>query len=276
METARILIAVKEEHERSQMADLLDAYPGFTVAGQTGGGADALRMAMEKSPDVIICDLFLPEYDALAILEQLRCMSLTRLPKVIVVSSVTVESMIQKAFLKGADDYILKPVNGEILIRRICDLLGLPVRPEPDHSIKHEAEKICDSERTVQMISTLFLRIGLPAHLLGFRFAQDAVVMLLDDPMLMRNRTKVLYPAIAARHRTTAFCVERAIRHVISLTWERGIAAKYEREQSNVTKLHLPQDKPTSGEFIALMAEYMRPRYRPQPTGASPDPSTRR
>lgn len=258
------------------MAELLGAYPGFTVVGCTGSGEDALSMVMEKSPDVIICDLFLPGYDALAILDQLRRMSLTRLPKVIVVSSVTVESMIQKAFLKGADDYILKPVNGDILIRRICDLMGLPVRLGTENVAKHEEERGTGSERTVQMISTLFLRIGLPAHLLGFRFAQDAVVMLLDDPMLMRNRTKVLYPAIAARHRTTAFCVERAIRHVISLTWERGIAAKYEREQSSITKLHLPQDKPTSGEFIALMAEYMRPRYRPQPSGTPSDHPIRR
>jgi two-component system response regulator (stage 0 sporulation protein A) len=276
METARILIAAKEEQERNQMADRLGLYPGFTVVGNTGSGGDVLRLVMEKSPDVIVCDLFLPEYDALAILDQLRSMSLTQLPKVIVVSSVTVESMIQKAFVKGADDYILKPVSDEILIRRICELMGLAVRPEAESSARRGEDRLTGADRTVQMISTLFLRIGLPAHLLGFRFAQDAVVMLLDDPMLMRNRTKVLYPAIAARHRTTAFCVERAIRHVISLTWERGIAAKYEREQSSITKLHLPQDKPTSGEFIALMAEYMRPRYRNQPSGVSPDHPTQR
>lgn len=80
--------------------------------------------------------------------------------------------------------------------------------------------------------------------------------------MLMKNRTKVLYPEIAAMHHTSAFCVERAIRHVITLTWERGIAERYEREYGHSSRLHLPVDKPTSGEFIALLAEYVRPRHK--------------
>ena len=78
----------------------------------------------------------------------------------------------------------------------------------------------------------------------------------------MKNRTKVLYPQIAAMHHTTSFCVERAIRHVITLTWERGIAKRYEREYGQISRLHLPEDKPTSGEFIALLAEYIRPKHR--------------
>ena len=102
----------------------------------------------------------------------------------------------------------------------------------------------------------------LPAHLLGYRFAQEAVIRLVENPMLMKNRTKVLYPEIAAMHHTSALCVERAIRHVITLTWERGIAQRYEREYGQMSRLHLPAEKPTSGEFIALLAEYVRPKCK--------------
>ncbi len=275
METARILIAGKEETERNIIAEVLTAYSGFVVTGCTGNGAEALRMIMEQKPDVLICDLFLPEYDSLAILDQLRCMGLAKLPKVIIISSIMLESVIQKAYQKGADEYMIKPVNYEILIRRICDMMGLAVRQEPESS-KPEDMKLTGPERTLQMISNLLIRIGLPAHLLGFRFTQEAVLMLVENPMLMKNRTKIMYPAIASKHSTSPFCVERAIRHVITLTWERGIAERYERELSQTTKLHLPVDKPTSGEFIALIAEYIRPRHRMQPQGTPPDHPIRR
>lgn len=254
---------------------MLATYPGFTVTGCTGNGSEAIHMVMEQKPDVLICDLFLPEYDALAILDQLRCMGLVRLPKVVILSSIMEESVIQKAYRKGADEYIVKPVNVEILSRRICDMMGLAIRQE-SASNKPEEVRLTGPERTLQMISNLLIRIGLPAHLLGFRFAQEAVLMLVDNPMLMKNRTKILYPAIANKHSTTPFCVERAIRHVITLTWERGIASRYERELSHILKLHLPAEKPTSGEFIALIAEYIRPRHKMQPPGTPTDYPIRR
>lgn len=270
MDTIRICIAEREDRQRMDLAAKLSRQGSITVVGSTGNGVEALRMVLEQKPDVLITNIILPVCDGFAILDQLQTME--RRPKVIISSTLTMEHTIQKAFTKGADEYLIKPVDTDLLTHKIYELAGKPdlirqpgsmPQPAPKHS---QETAISEEDHTRQVISTLFLRIGLPAHLLGYRFAQEAVFKLVEDPMLMKNRTKVLYPEIAAMHHTSAFCVERAIRHVITLTWERGIAERYEREYGQSSRLHLPVDKPTSGEFIALLAEYIRPKHHSVPT----------
>ena len=266
MDTIRICVAEREENQRNNLVESLMKQKGFSVVGCTGNGMEALRMIVELMPDILICNIILPLYDAFAILDQIQ--SMTQKPKVIITTTLTTEATIGKAFAKGADEYIIKPVDVNLLSRKIYELAGREdlIRKADASSAtprNPSAESaLTEQDRTRQTISTLFMRIGLPAHLLGYRFAQEAVFKLVEDPMLMKNRTKVLYPAIADMHHTSAFCVERAIRHVITLTWERGIAQRYEKEYGQNSRLHLPVDKPTSGEFIALLAEYVRPKHR--------------
>lgn len=266
MDTIRICIAEREESRRAELSAALARQEGITIVGSTGNGLEAIRLVLEQRPDVFITNIILPVCDGFAILDQLQ--TLENKPKIIITSTLTMENTIQKAFAKGADEYLIKPVDQQLLTHKIYELTGHPeLIPQPDkagHSIQKQSNEdtLPNDDHTRQLISTLFLRIGLPAHLIGYRFAQEAVFKLVEDPMLMKNRTKVLYPQIAAMHHTTSFCVERAIRHVITLTWERGIAKRYEREYGQISRLHLPEDKPTSGEFIALLAEYIRPKHR--------------
>lgn len=266
MEPIRVIIAENDEKQRKELEKLFDNYPQLTVVGETDDGQEAIRLVLGKQPDLFICNLILRSYDAPAVLEQLAVQQ-AKLPKTVVISSVQQENCIARAYAAGADEYMLKPLNKELLLRRISELMGCPellsntgVPQAAEEDAKEQAAN--REERIRQAVSALFLKIGLPAHLLGFRFAMEAVLMLVEDPMLMKNRTKVLYPAIAALHKTSAFCVERAIRHVITLTWDRGIAARFEQEHGQSSHLHLPVDRPTSGEFIALIAEYIRPRRR--------------
>lgn len=266
MDAIRIIIAENDEKQRKELARLLEGCPMLSIVGETGEGAEAVRMVIAKRPDLLICNMILPFYDAPAVLEQLH-RQMEKLPKVVVISSVQQESYISKAFQSGADEYMIKPLNRQLLLRRMGELMessellayaDAPAQP----AVEAEEQALSREERLRQAISALFLKIGLPAHLLGYRFALEAVLMLVEDPKLMKNRTKVLYPAVASLHDTSAFCVERAIRHVITLTWERGIAERFIKEQGQNSRLHLPVDRPTSGEFIALMAEYIRPRRR--------------
>lgn len=269
MDKIRVIIAENDEKQRTELVQCLRSYPCFHIAGETADGGEAVRMVLEHKPQLLICNMILHTYDAPAILEELRLRNAS-MPKTIVISSVAMENYIAKAFAKGADEYLLKPVNTALMLRRICELLECPDllqrQPEGEAARTAQAEpEATGEERLYQAVSALFLRIGLPAHLTGFRYAQEAVMMLVDDPSLLKNRTKVLYPAIGERNHTTSFCVERAIRHIINLTWDRGIAARYEKEHGQSSRLHLPADRPTSGEFIALIAEYVRPRRRSLP-----------
>ena len=242
MDKIRVIIAENDEKQRTELVQCLSAYPCFHIAGETADGGEAVRMVLEHKPQLLICNMILETY-------------------------------IAKAFAKGADEYLLKPVNTALMLRRICELLECPDllhrQPEGEAVPGEKAElETTGEERLYQTVSALFLRIGLPAHLTGFRYAQEAVMMLVEDPSLMKNRTKVLYPAIGERNNTTSFCVERAIRHIINQTWDRGIAARYEKEHGQNSRLHLPADRPTSGEFIALIAEYVRPRRRSTPANS--------
>ncbi|MBE5794382.1 MAG: response regulator [Clostridiales bacterium] len=265
MNAIRVCVAEREERQRIEMVNKLSKEANIMIVGSTGNGMEALRMVTEQNPDVLISNLILPICDGYAILDQLQAME--KKPRVIIASTLTMESAIQKAFAKGADEYLIKPADSKLLARKIYELAGRNDLICQNHLMTQSTQKaaaekpVSEEDHTRQVISTLFLRIGLPAHLLGYRFAQEAVFKLVEDPMLMKNRTKVLYPEIAAMHHTSAFCVERAIRHVITLTWERGIAERYEREYGQSSRLHLPVDKPTSGEFIALLAEYIRPKH---------------
>ncbi len=272
MEKIKVIIAENDEKQRTDLVRCFNKYPCFSVVGETADGREAIRLVRELKPHLLICNMILRFLDAPAILDELRKQE--NRPKVVVISSVDLEIYISKAFGKGADEYLLKPVNTELMLQRICELLNCPdllQTAQPGGVVQTSAAgtELTKEERLYQTVSAVFLRIGLPAHLLGFRFAQEAVMMLVDKPMLMKNRTKVLYPAIAEKHGTTAFCVERAIRHIISLTWQRGIAARYEQEHGQTSRLHLPADRPTSGEFIALIAEYVRPKRR----SFQPDPN---
>ena len=246
MEQIKVIIAEKDEKQRSLLKEALERQNCFQILGETGDGREAIQMVAQHRPELLICNLILRSYDALAVLEQLhkQCESI---PKVIVTSFVDQESTIAKVYACGADEYIIKPVDEELLLRRISQLLDRPEllehKRQENSPVVAENEGITAEERLRQMISALFLKIGLPAHLLGFRFAQEAVEMLVEDPSLMKNRTKVLYPAIADLHDTSGFCVERAIRHVITLTWERGIAARYEKEYGQSSRLRLPLDR---------------------------------
>ncbi len=264
MDTIKICIAEKDEQQRKELVEGLSQYMGISITAVTGDGLEVMRMVRETAPEVLITNLFLPHYDAYAIMDQIA--SFQNKPKIIILSSLTMESAIQKAFAKGADEYVIKPADMTLLASKVYEVTGhtdmvMQTSSGFGGTPSHNSSAVTiDEERIRQNISTLFLRIGLPAHLLGYRFAQQAVFKLVEDPMLMKNRTKVLYPMIAAMNKTTSFCVERAIRHVITLTWDRGLAKRYEQEYGHNSRLHLPEDKPTSGEFIALLAEYLRPR----------------
>lgn len=264
MEPIRIIIAENDEKQRKELITQFNDCPLVTIVGETGDGHEAIRMVLSKQPDLFICNMILRSYDAPAVLEQIS-LQMQKLPKTVVISPVQQESSIVKAFTAGAEEFMLKPLNRGLLFRRISEMMKRPDLLgycEPPAPATPEPKMQTDEERTRQAISALFLKIGLPAHLLGFRFALEAVFMLVQNPMLMKNRTKVLYPAIAELHQTSVFSVERAIRHAICITWQRGIAAKFMKEHGQSMRLQLPVDRPSSGEFIALIAEYIRPRRR--------------
>lgn len=254
METVRVVVA----DDNVQLRDLVTAYlsqqEGIEVVGAAGDGVETLRLVQEKEPDVLVCDLIMPQMDGYAVLERLASMRLTKTPGVIALTALGRDDFIARAVNLGVSYYMVKPFDCATLAQRVYETAGASAQAEAiGRAISREAGAEPGKDSLEERIANLFLTVGIPAHIKGYQFLREAVRMVIENPDLINRITKELYPGIAHRFGTTASKVERAIRHAIEVAWNRGrIEALDEAFGRNVCSL---EDKPTNGEFIALVAD---------------------
>ena len=254
METIRVMIAEDNIPLREMVADYLSRMEGIEVIGKAADGVQAMDMLRDLEPDVLICDMIMPQADGFAVLEQLDDIGLSRRPGTIALTALGRDDFISRAIDLGVDYYMVKPFDFR--------LLGQRVREAADHRQRKAAQKKREAQPAPppavplsieERIANLFLTVGIPAHIKGYQYLREAVSMVMEHPDLMGRITKELYPGIAKRFGTSASKVERAIRHAIEVAWNRGrIDALNEAFGRNVCSL---DEKPTNGEFIALVAD---------------------
>ncbi len=227
------------------------------VIGTARDGLEAIQKIEAYAPDVVILDLIMPEVDGYGVLANLDYSQLPQKPSFIVVSQLTGENFINKAIQLGASYYLVKPINMQMLKDRVREFGGLPVVSKPaelDERFIQQAVK--RSQRNLdEKLANIFISVGIPAHIKGYQFLREAIKMAIDTPEIINSITKKLYPSIADKFETSPSKVERAIRHAIEVAWNRG-----KIENINTIfgiKIYTPNDKPTNGEFIALLADKM-------------------
>ena len=244
----RVLIADGNAQFRHAAAEYFRTDKELIRVEEAADGQAALDKLREERFDVLVTELVMPKLDGLDLLEQL-CLEPANRPNVIImVSYMRNDSLLQRSFAKGASYVMLKPVEPEFLHRRMKDLLEAGTSEKEVAFSPHPAERSLDEK-----ITSIFLSVGIPAHIKGYHFLREAIRMVYDEPELISRITKELYPGIAKRFNTTPSKVERAIRHAIEVSWMRG-------KIENVNKLfgfnvYGKNDKPTNGEFIALVAD---------------------
>ena len=249
MENVRVVIADDNLQLQSVISDYLNQQNGIEVVGAASNGVDAVRLVQEQTPDVLVCDMIMPQLDGYGVLEQLMGMKLEKRPGVIALTALGRDDFITRAINLGACYYMVKPFDFSILTQRIFEAAGEFGRADA-LCAKARRERGEGEESLEERIANLFLTVGIPAHIKGYQYLREAVKMVIDNPDLMGRITKELYPGIAHRFGTTSSKVERAIRHAIEVAWNRGrIEALDEAFGRNVCSL---DDKPTNGEFIAL------------------------
>lgn len=218
------------------------------VSGVAYHGLQALEMLAEELPDVIILDLIMPHLDGIGVLEKLSLEYGESRPKVIILTAFGQEAMTRRAVELGANYYILKPFDLEILANRVRQLA---------HNQGGQAQNTLPKTRNLDVeVTNLMHQMGIPAHVRGYQYIRDAILMVVDEMGLLGAVTKELYPAIAERYNTTSSRVERAIRHAIELAWDRGnieLMNKFFGYTINVER-----GKPTNSEFIAMVADRLR------------------
>ena len=233
----KVLLADASEGFRSLLAEAIEQTEEFTVVGSVGDGREALRLVEEKHPDLILTDVVLPGVDGIGLLRQLPEMGR---PRVIVLSAFYNDLVVAEMLEAGAGYFITKPCDVGALLDRMRFIMA-PAR---------EAEHPVDLKN---MVTEIIHEIGVPAHIKGYQYLREAIMITVEDMDVINAVTKVLYPEVARRFSTTASRVERAIRHAIEVAWDRGDLETLQKffgyTVSNI------KGKPTNSEFIAMIAD---------------------
>ena len=254
MEVVRVIVVDDNIQLRDMVAEYLKMQNGLEVVAVAENGLDAIEAVKKHEPDVLVCDMIMPKMDGYAVLERLAEMEGAKRPGVIALTALGRDDFIARAINLGVKYYMVKPIDLSALAQRVFEAAGEMARADAV-GLRERSVKECAASLE-ERIANLFLTVGIPAHIKGYQYLREAVKMAIDHPDVMGRITKELYPGIARRFGTTSSKVERAIRHAIEVAWNRGrIEALDEAFGRNVCSL---DDKPTNGEFIALVSDRLR------------------
>ena len=245
MSTTRILLADADEEFRLMLTDVINNEPDMEVTASTGDGAEALQLLTANVADVLIMDLVLGGMDGLDLLRQLSEVSFLRRPNILVLSGFIRGNVVNQAAALGADFFLTKPCRMDAVTERVRLLrLGGGV------------EVSTDRQSLETLITGIIHEIGVPAHIKGYQYLREAILIAVEDMDVINAVTKVLYPEVAKRFGTTASRVERAIRHAIEVAWDRGDLDTLQRYFGYT--VNSAKGKPTNSEFIAMIADRLQ------------------
>lgn len=262
---SKINVAIADDNEKmvNLLKGILAEDKEIEVVGAASDGVSAVNLIQEKAPDVVLLDLIMPKLDGIGVMEKIKYSGNEgHTPAFIVVTAIGQDTITESAFAAGADYYLMKPFDAEILLSRVKSIQrSESSKKEESTRVSLKTEREIYKERNLEAdVTNIIHEIGVPAHIKGYQYLRDAIMMSVDDGEMLNSITKLLYPSIAKRHKTTPSRVERAIRHAIEVAWSRGkmdtIDELFGYTVSN------GKGKPTNSEFVALIADKIRLEYK--------------
>ena len=241
--TTSILIADSAEEFCAGLCAALQRSGGFQILGTVSDGEQAIRQVAEKKPDILVLDLMLSKQDGISVLKAISAMD--HKPITLATSGFVTDYVASATANLGVRYLMLKPIDMSALVERLEEIRGgeslrMPLRRPDKTSIE-------------SMVTSIIHEIGVPAHIKGYQYLREAIIIAVNDMDVINAITKVLYPQVAKTFQTTPSRVERAIRHAIEVAWDRGDLDTLQRffgyTVSNT------KGKPTNSEFIALIAD---------------------
>ncbi|MBE5888111.1 MAG: sporulation transcription factor Spo0A [Lachnospiraceae bacterium] len=257
---SKLSVAIADDNERMLrlLENIVSSDKDLSVVGTAKDGEAAYNLIKEKEPDVVLLDMVMPKLDGIGVMDRVHEEgNLKKTPSFLVISAVGHEQITETAFSHGADYYIMKPFSNEMVLNRIKSIRNVRSVPELKMVNAYEKVKETSPEKDLESeITTIIHEIGIPAHIKGYQYLRDAIIMSVQDMDMLNSVTKVLYPGIAKKYHTTASRVERAIRHAIEVAWSRGKMDTID-EMFGYTVSNY-KGKPTNSEFIALVTDRIR------------------
>jgi two-component system response regulator (stage 0 sporulation protein A) len=256
----KIQVVIADDNR--EFGDILNEYlsnqADIEVVGIARDGIEACDIIKSKLPDIAILDIIMPHLDGLGVLERVNSMDISKKPLFIVLSAVGQDKITQRALALGAEYYVVKPFDMEVLVSRIRQLKNVT-----QSNIIKSAYSGEDLSRSVPKpmnieaeVTNIMHEIGVPAHIKGYQYLRDAIMMVVEDLEIINSITKQLYPSIAKEYNTTPSRVERAIRHAIEVAWSRGQIDTIDSLFGYT--INIGKGKPTNSEFIAMVADKLR------------------
>lgn len=263
----KLLIADNSEFATKDLKAFLQEKEEIELMAVVDNGKEAYRSIIDEMPDIVLIDVILPVMDGFTVIEKTNGnRSLKQKPRFIIISSMGNQSMVEYACKLGVLYYIMKPCNLESMLHRIIQVEKSRMETELDQK-KKKRDKLREYTMNGYMDNTLendvtniIREIGIPAHIKGYQYIREAIMMTVNDINLLNYITKLLYPSIAKKYKTTSSSVERAIRHAIEVAWNKGEIDVLE-DMFGYT-ISAGKGKPTNSEFIALIADKLRLQYR--------------
>ena len=247
--SVKILICNEISEERKKIRDIIAA-AGIRRPDECADGAAAQEFARKLNYDIIICDLWMSGLDGIGIIRALK--PLYPDTAFMLTSPINKHSVLMEATEAGADVCILKPFSESSLLSHIEALC---------RSYEKERNDFAAARPDVEaQVTKIIHQIGVPAHIKGYQYLRTAILMTIEDNDIINSVTKILYPAVAKKYKTTTSRVERAIRHAIEVAWDRGDVDTLNSYFGY--SIQNSRGKPTNSEFIAMIADNLRLKYR--------------
>lgn len=242
-----VILADANEEFRGMLEQTIEKTGEFDVVGCTGSGTEALELVTEKKPQLLLMDILLPGLDGFGLLDRMAELSVQS--ETIIVSALYRDKIVSQAMARGVSFFMPKPCETESLLDRMRQVCAGDAADSKDEAESLESE-----------VTAVIHEVGVPAHIKGYQYVREAIIIAVQDMDVINAVTKVLYPEVAHRYGTTPSRVERAVRHAIEVAWDRGdleTLQRYFGYTVNSTK-----GKPTNSEFIAMIADRIRLQRR--------------
>ena len=249
MEKIRVLMIDDNTNLVEMVKEYFTDHNKIEVTLTCKDGEEGLDAIINKGNeyDIILLDLVMPNKDGMTVLEELNKKGIEK--NIIVQTSYNEPKVIRKVSEYGVNYYILKPFDLIDLENRILDIFN---------SANNKTINLYHSNLHIS-ITKMLHELGMPSHIKGYQYIREGISMIYNDPSIIGGITKELYPELASKFDTTVSRVERAIRHAIEVSWNRGNWDLMEEIFGN--SVDIDRTKPTNSEFIVSVADILRLDY---------------
>lgn len=246
--TVTVFVADNDPESREITVGNLSSEAGIVVVGSSGCGKDVCAAVLKTRPDVLVTDVLLPEYDGFLVVRTLKEKLGEFAPAIVMLSDYASPAVMRDVAASAVSYFFLRPVPAS----RLCEA----VRNSAEENGSCYSEEYDLSETVTEML----LEIGVPAHLKGYQYIREAIILTVRNPEVLESITKTLYPTVAKTYGTTASKIERAMRHAIEVACDRGDVDVFQKIFGYTVSVS--KGKPTNSEFIAMLADHISLRIK--------------